>query len=315
MSIDQPDTLFGQVRKPISMAMQPFPKITGKHGDFLSNLRQLKQQHTNLTDVINLEGTVKLHGMHADMVFDLSAANSSPHFQSRNRILLADEDCSGSGWPCSLTSLPQSGEALQDLKRQILQRFSNRNFGFSIKKSSPLVIAGEWIGENMQPDTALRQLSKRFVILGIRINKKWQHDSDFADIELPEFKIFSIFRGQQSKVAFSLDDISKDNPALLQIQRLADMVESCCPFAQSFGINHGHGEGVVWKPGTPAGRADAKYWLKTKGPLSGPENRIDLAVMAFDKEKKKSIEQICSEWLTPRRIEQGFEALLSLIHI
>ncbi|KAK5948074.1 hypothetical protein OHC33_010915 [Knufia fluminis] len=290
-----------------------FPKISGKHEDFLSQLQKLKYEG-KLPPTLEVEGTVKLHGMHADIVYDLhdefadeAATSKSILFQSRNRICAADEN--QQGWPRDIAQFP---DALTYLKTRVLTRFEERNPDKVINKAFPLIIAGEWIGGRVQRGVGLAELSNRFVILSIQLNGLWQKDEDYADIEAEKAAIYSVFRARQTKLKFDTSNITADNPTLFEMQRLADEVEKACPFAAAFGIKNSRGEGVVWKPGVPEARADAKYWLKTKGPICGKENRIDPAKIAADAARNLTIGDAATRWVTPRRIEQGFEYLLEM---
>lgn len=287
-----------------------FPKISGKHTDFLANLQKLKAEG-KLPPILDLEGTTKLHGMHADIVYDLNrpqtnpaASNQAITFQSRNRICSPDEN--QQGWPRNVAQFPDALTYLQD---RILTRFAERNPKEPINRSFPLIIAGEWIGNRVQKDVGLAQLSTRFVILSIQLNGLWQKDSDYADIEATRAKIYSVFRAHQTVLKFDTSNITDTNPTLFEMQRLADAVELSCPFSAAFGVPNARGEGIVWKPGVPAARASAKYWLKTKGPVFGKENRIDATKIAADKAKNLTIGDAASRWVTPRRVEQGFEYL------
>jgi len=288
-----------------------FPKISGKHQDFLANLQQLKSE-SKLPPILDMEGTTKLHGMHADIVYNLHEARTDPAaapnqtvlFQSRNRICEPDE--SQQGWPRDIAQFP---DALTYLQNRILTRFVEKNPDTTLDTAYPLIVAGEWIGGRVQKDVGLAQLSNRFVILSIQLNGVWQKDSDYSDIEATRAGIYSVFRARQTKLAFDTSNLTADNPALLEMQRLADSVERCCPFAAAFGIADAPGEGVVWKPGVPSARADAKYWLKTKGPVFGKENRIDPAKIRADAARDLSIGDAALRWVTPRRVEQGFEYL------
>lgn len=287
-----------------------FPKISGKHQDFLAGLRRLKFEG-KLPPLLDLEGTVKLHGMHGDIIFDLNKISADAGvipdpvlFQSRNRICEPEED--QQGWPRDIAKFP---DALEYLKQRFITRFGERNPNDVINKAFPLIIAGEWIGGRVQRGVGLAELSNRFVILSVQINGLWQKDEDYADIEAEKAGIYSIFRARQTKLKFDTLNITDDNPALFEMQRLADEVEKSCPFAAAFGIKNSGGEGVVWKPGIPSGRADAKYWLKTKGPTFGKENRIDPVRIAADAAKKLTIGDAATKWVTPRRVEQAFEYL------
>ena len=287
-----------------------FPKISGKHQDFLAQLQHLKYEG-KLPPTIDIEGTVKLHGMHADIVYTLNetsvdqAVLSKPIlFQSRNRICEPEEN--QQGWPRDVAQFP---DALVYLKKRILARFEERNPDKIVDRAFPMIIAGEWIGRKVQKGVGVSQLTNRFVILSIQINGAWQKDEDYSDIEAEKAGIYSIFRARQTKLQFDTSNIAEQTAVLFEMQRLADEVENACPFAAAFGIKNSRGEGIVWKPGTPEARADAKFWLKTKGTIWGKENRIDPARITADRAKNLTIGDAVSQWVTPRRIEQGFEYL------
>lgn len=55
----------------IALGDTAFPKISGKPKDFLKQLNNLKASG-NLPFRLIMEGTVKLHGCHADIVVDLN---------------------------------------------------------------------------------------------------------------------------------------------------------------------------------------------------------------------------------------------------
>ena len=152
----------------------------------------------------------------------------------------------------------------------------------------------------------ISQLTTRFVILAVQINGDWQRDEDYADIEAAKAGIYSIFRSKQAKLKFDTSDINETNPTLFEMQRLADEVEKSCPFAAEFGIPNSRGEGIVWKPGVPEARADAKNWIKVKGPLSGLENRIDPERIAADAARNLTVCEYAPRWVTAGRLEQGW---------
>lgn len=289
-----------------------FPKISGKHVDFLTLLRRLKHED-KLPPILDLEGTVKLHGMHADIKYILNSRTesgvytSTTVFQSRNRICEPEED--QHGWPRNVARTPA---ALKQLRDQVILVFQKNNPDATIDLAKPLVVAGEWIGGRVQKDVGIAMLTTRFVILSIQVNGVWQRDADYKDIQIPEAGIYNIFACGSHIVKFDTQNLTEDNPALLELQRLADAVEVCCPFAARFGIPNSRGEGIVWKPGTPEGRSDAKYWLKTKGPTFGDVNRIDPIRIAADQARSLTVAEAVDRWVTPRRIEQGFEYLLEM---
>jgi hypothetical protein len=287
-----------------------FPKISGKHGDFLHQLQRLKADN-QLPEILDLEGKIKLHGMHADILFDLTNSNDhtafSVRFQSRNRICAPNED--SQGWPIQVA---QHQDALKYLKSEVLRVFATHNPGVKVDANFPIIIAGEWIGGRVQKTVGLAQLTTRFVILSVSVNCVWQRDVDYKDLQCPKANIYNVFNCGSMVLKMDTRDLSDNNPVLLEMQRLADQVEACCPFAAHFGVARSRGEGIVWKPGIPAAMADSKCWLKTKGPISGKENRIDPARIAQDRKRNASVDECVKRWVTPRRIDQGFEYLLEM---
>lgn len=203
-----------------------FPKISGKIHDFMAGLRSLASS-TSLPPILDIEGTVKLHGMHADLVFDLSGLPTSGYnskavndvsaldavlalsestaqpgpvvsplqvkFQSRNRI--CDPELNQHGWPKNIASVP---DALVYIRDRVLARYVSKNPSIPLNTAHPLIIAGEWIGPKVQKDVGVSQLSARFVIISIQINGNWQNDADYSDIEATKANVYSIFRSGQS---------------------------------------------------------------------------------------------------------------------
>lgn len=126
---DKPDTLY--------------PKITGSVKDLIRNL---SHQHNRDPEIaipttIPLTGTVKLHGMHADIVID---SNNEIRLQSRNvRSLNLSNDIQG----FAARMLPLREEILK-LKSRIHARFLELNTDLAINPEHPLIIAGEWVSPN-----------------------------------------------------------------------------------------------------------------------------------------------------------------------
>ena len=284
-----------------------FPKISGKPNDFLRNLTHLRREG-KLPETLMLEGTVKLHGMHTDLVFDLRTCNTAVKYQSRNRECHFYDD--QLGWPIKISKFEKE---LNTLKDAILTRYKRRNPAQPLDKSKPLIVAGEWIGRKVQRYVGTSELSRRFVVLTISINGKWQNDYDYGDIECPEALVYNIHRVPQYLVSLDTRDMTVKNPALFELQKLADQVEKACPFAATFGIEKGMGEGIVWKPAIPECRGDAKYWLKTKGPYYRSEDRIKPYIhdprvnIGVTKWTASQIQRAAREWVTQRRIGRAYQ--------
>lgn len=107
---------------------------------------------------------------------------------------------------------------------------------------------------------------------------------------------------------------------------LSDVVEAYCPFAEVMGVSKDdcRGEGIVWKVGTPLGRADPRLWYKTKGVVT--RRKIDNQAQSnrrkakkqpqpgYDEsnEEKENVKQLAECMVTERRVEQGLEYLHEL---
>jgi hypothetical protein len=288
-----------------SFPFLPFPKITGKINEFLVNLDRLSKSRKFRGSQIQLEGTVKLHGMHGDIVYDLSVAGADVIFQSRNRICNPDE--SQQGWPRNIS---KQAQALKSLKSKILTQYKAKNPTSRIDVTKPLIVAGEWIGHKVQPGVGVSQLSARFVILSIQINGIWQPDPDISGISEPSAAIFNITDIPPFVVTYDIADRSPTNSALHQMQGLADQVETVCPYAAHFGVVGGRGEGIVWKAASDIARGNPKYWFKMKGPISDPVNHINInPTGTWPVQAALSPERAAKMWVTTRRVQQAFEYL------
>ena len=309
-----------------------FPKIDGKAKGFIYELERRVPAETHS---LSLEGTIKLHGTHADILYDLSQADielarnvsssgrtesvteANPtaagiRIQSRNLELgPGKENC---GFP---TVLLQHCTHLHSLKALILRRFCSMYAGVAISLDSPLVVAGEWIGSGVQKGVAINQLTKRFVMLSIALNGKWLDDALFADIEIPEAGIYNVRRAGTFTVKLNPKDrpMSEEDGVFGEMQELAEKVMLRCPFAATFDIE-GKGEGIVWKIDDDMWRGEPALWFKTKG--DGFEKRTAKERMSagehskFEdgkKAEKMRARELAEAWVTERRVEQGFEFL------
>lgn len=311
-----------------------FPKIEGKTNTLRATMGKLNEKH-KLPAVVTMEGTVKLHGLHADIIFDLSDLSASQHgkhapiwtdsmgndeagndspglkgvtFQSRNRVCAPTDDLIG--WPRQISRQPA---ALTYLRGRILARFHEVNPNTKLLCEKPMIIAGEWIGRGVQKSVGINKLERGFVILSININGMWQRDSDYAMIEANRASIYSIYNAPPYEVQFDTSDLSDMNPAFFEMQRLADEVEAACPFAARFGFPDMPGEGIVWKLGTREGRLNPRCWIKTKGPAFGESSsRLSKRNAEMKVDRDMTLGKLADFWITDRRVEQGFEYLLEM---
>jgi hypothetical protein len=283
-----------------------FPKISGKHADFIANIYYVRENSPNFpkdATEIPLVGTVKLHGAHNDIVIH---ADNRIQLQSRN---VPNLGLGHDSYDFAKRMLPLQPEILT-LKEQIQARFKERNPGVEIEDEHPLIIAGEWIGPGVQKGVAISELPKRlFIIISISINGRWQPDDSYADISHPEVGIYHVSRGGIFKHSVLLGSEAEMEASLAALQPLADAVEKECPFAKTFGIT-GQGEGIVFKPTMGRLGEDARLWLKVKGPLAmGGGLRIPKLKMEVGVEQLELAITFAEAAVTESRLEQGWDYL------
>ncbi|KAI9713112.1 MAG: hypothetical protein M1820_001097 [Bogoriella megaspora] len=286
-----------------------YPKITGKQNEFVARLGKLGFR----PGTIELIGTVKLHGAHADIVID---SQEDIRFQSRNALSI-DPGNDNYGFVASMRPFTNK---LLDLKNQYHARYAQLNPQTPIDPQYPLIIGGEWIGRGIQKNVAISGLNRSFVIISVNVNGTWQPDELYADVQDESAGIYNISRGGFYYQSLSLDPPGdklrlKGTASFAAMQETTDAIDKVCPFASSFDIT-GTGEGIVWKPRYPPFSADPKLWYKTKG-------RTHLGVQTSRKAKSaKQVEQVTAKEpalaraqafaeraVTERRLEQGMEYL------
>lgn len=184
-----------------------------------------------LPNDINFKGTVKLHGTNASFVFSTEGLS----YQSRTGIITPLKDNAG------FATFYSSKENVARLEKIDAQ------FRADHKLSYEAVIAyfGEWCGGNIQKGVGLSQLSKRFVLFGIKEyvddeNSIWYPIEGIRD---PEMNFFNITDYPTFEITLDLNDPAKITETLSE---LTDAVEAECPFCKAFGISNSTGEGIVW---------------------------------------------------------------------
>ncbi|KAH8724069.1 hypothetical protein GQ44DRAFT_288134 [Phaeosphaeriaceae sp. PMI808] len=273
-----------------------YPKITN-HIDEIA--KTWKEVAVDSVQAMPIVGTVKLHGTHADI---LVYNDNRLVFQSRNIVgLQISKDNVGFA-----TCMAQKTKPLLRLRDFIVARFTQLNPSATIDSDSPVLIAGEWIGEKIQKDVAISQLSKRFVIISININGKWQRDSDYGFIALPNHNIYNISRaGVFSRVLYSSDPLR----TAAELLPLAEQVATKCPFATTFGLDGG-GEGIVWKPALDPYNSNPALWFKTKGGRFKPTfARAPRQAPETAEQNREAAADVAKTWTSQARLEQGLEYL------
>ncbi|KAH8750649.1 hypothetical protein BGZ57DRAFT_834357 [Hyaloscypha finlandica] len=253
-----------------------FPKITGKIDELIENYTyKFGTKYPN----INLVGTVKLHGTHAEIVIE---PDNTIRLQSRNRLSL---DVEHDNCDVAASLLPLKKEILE-LGESVKLRWRQINDNEELEDNDTIILAGEWIGPGVQKKVGISKLPKRcFVILSIFINGEWQESEGYVNIHNESAGIYNIARG-----GFYHEVLDFKDPETLEMSKEKLMartmeVENECPFAKSFGIS-GIGEGIVWKVDFPLHNGP-RFWLKTKG----PEHRVTQT----DKLRKEEMKAGASE--------------------
>ncbi|KAF1849451.1 uncharacterized protein K460DRAFT_91105 [Cucurbitaria berberidis CBS 394.84] len=318
MPFAKPESLPKAVKDPLPTTRRPamvptvdtkstlYPKITNYIAEIVQGLQHLNHDPENpekevILDPIPIFGTVKLHGTHADIVI-----YNDDHivFQSRNVAgLSATRDNQGFA-----TAMSKKGKNLLRLRDLYLARWTHLNPNATIDALHPVVIAGEWIGEKIQKDVAIAQLSKRFVIISVNINGQWQNDTCFSGISLPNHDIYNISRAGRFSATLYPEDIQR---TISEVEPLAEQVASQCPFAETFGVK-GEGEGLVWKLAPPQYNSNTSLWFKTKsGKFKPTFAQPPKKVKSFDtvEEKRKEAASVAQVWCSEQRLEQGWDVL------
>ncbi|KAF2643706.1 hypothetical protein P280DRAFT_444768 [Massarina eburnea CBS 473.64] len=279
-----------------------YPKITNHISEIVQALTwQLRDPENPEAEVklnpIAIVGTVKLHGTHADI---LVGGDNKIILQSRNKTNLR-VTADNYDFAKSMQSLDPTIIQLRDSFRE---RWKVLNPDETLDDSLPMTIAGEWIGEKIQKGVAIAKLSKRLVIISIKINGKWVADSDYKDIEAPDHGIYNISRAGIYHSILYAEDLQR---TVNELELLADKVATQCPFAKSFGIT-GEGEGLVWK--LVPYISDAQLWFKTKGGRFKPTFTPAPKKLSADQEEKRAFAATVAKlWCSELRLEQGWDYL------
>ncbi|KAJ8119131.1 hypothetical protein OPT61_g16 [Boeremia exigua] len=281
-----------------------YPKITQHVAEVVKNLKDPKhasdRPHEDLIlEPIPLVGSVKLHGTHADI---LVYNGGEIVLQSKNvpNITVANDNLGFAAAMADKTT------AIREIRDRYLARWNILHSDISLDLQHPVLIAGEWIGANIQKDVAISQLLRRFVIISVNINGSWIQDTQYPDIEAPASSIYNISRGGTFTATLYPHDVAR---TLSETEPVAEAIASSCPFAASFGV-YGEGEGVVWKPAPPHLNSDPAQWFKTKGGRFKPTFAPAPKTLSRDvQEKRDAADELAALWSTEERMQQGWAFL------
>ncbi len=308
---------------------EPFPSI--EH--FRKAKDQIKKFIKGEDNNLNLRGTVKLHGSHADIVYEKRDGKDHIQYQSRNRILTKGKDQDNCGFAKFMDDITFQVLYTQLIKPTLdIYNQSNvktagagetkyevdeeddddedgdnskaaKNTDETKENTIKVMLSGEFCGGNIQKGVALTQLPKMFVIFAVKINEHYEDLYAYRSIQLPDQRIYSIFRVEPFRIPFSLTDSTI--PDKLQI--ITDKVERECPFAKSFNVV-GTGEGVVWCLEPYAHRT--RFWFKVKGEEHKSTRVITLKVKSTEeKAALQDATNIAILALPKPRLQQGLDYL------
>ena len=269
-----------------------YPKIL-KLSDFIYTVRK----HLLPLSSIHLTGSVKLHGTHADIVFQ--PTSNTIRCQSRNKFSLVPGNEDNFGFAAFVAALEQ--RKLVDLRDRILERYKKLNP--DTKVEGEVVLAGEWCGTGIQKKVALNEIPRFFAIISINVNDTFLPDWEYSDICNEDIRIFHIGKAGFFEHEVKLNDLDASDK---EIKHLTDEVEKECPISKLFGVS-GLGEGIVWKARDHCG--DPKFWFKSKGDILAVSHSNKLPASAVDKENRDRIENFAKAIVSEVRLEQGWDLL------
>lgn len=244
--------------------------------------------HTRELPTLRFQGTVKLHGTNAAVVYDFASKELS--YQSRERVLTLEQDNAGF-------------MAAQMKNEAAWLEFLNTMFYPGVAK---VAVYGEWCGQGIQRGVAVSELPKMFVIFAVKFIDQdgtscWAEpitgDQGFTEIpgvnDIEEFTTWEL-------------DIDFANPELAQNRmiEITQAVENECPVGQAFGVS-GIGEGVVWTCVTPG-------WDSMRFKVKGEKHSVSKVktLAAVDVEAIQALKDFVDATVTEQRLEQGLDNLV-----
>jgi hypothetical protein len=279
-----------------------YPKITQHVSEVVKALKELQRNPHEPEQMdpapIPIVGLIKLHGTHADI---LVHHDDTIVLQSKNvaNITLANDN---QGFAAAMAD---KAHVILSLRDRYIARWKELNPTLQLDPQHPVLVAGEWIGMNIQKDVAISRLSRRFVIISANINNSWVQDNLYSSIECPSSAIYNISRGGAFHATLYPQDIAR---TLAEVEPLAEAVAASCPFAASLD-SPGEGEGIVWKPSSSY-NAYPSLWFKTKGGRFKPTFIAAPKFIPVDQQAKRdAADKVAAIWCTDERLQQGWDYL------
>lgn len=280
-----------------------FPSIEQYRGA-VKSIRDNCEYHGVALPTVTFQGTVKLHGTNAGIVFCL--ATGEMWAQSREQCITPESD--NAGFARFVADNDNTFRTLFKTSQDL------SGLGDDPAKPTHLAIFGEWCGKGIMKGVAINQLEKRFVVFGCRVitdaeipTLRWLPGTDLVTIvaSAPNERVFCI----QNFKTWTLDiDFARPEIAQNELVRITDEVENECPVGKAFGVS-GIGEGVVWKilvpvPGMPHAN---ELIFKVKGKKHSDTKVTTTAEV--DVEKVANARAYADAVITDHRLEKMAEKL------
>lgn len=251
--------------------------------------------HTRELPTLKFQGSVKLHGTNAAVVYDV--ASDSISYQSRERVLTLEQDNAG----FMAAQSKNDAQWRRDMQSLIGHYIIQVDSTLAITK---VAVYGEWCGQGIQRGVAISELSKMFVIFAIKLifedeTSEWC-PLEFSTINIPEVHDIDVIGTTW------LLDIDFSHPELAQNRmiEITQAVENECPVGKAFGVS-GIGEGVVWTCITPG-------WEGTRFKVKGEKHSVSKVktLAAVDVEAVQALKDFVDATVTEQRLEQGVDNLV-----
>jgi hypothetical protein len=240
---------------------------------------------TALMPTLSYEGTVKLHGTNAGVVFENGGIT---YCQSRENIITPEKDNAGfAKWFCAL-----SQEDLDVIRS---------NFPADWQK---VAVYGEWAGQGIQKNVAISALPKAFYIFAAKTIIENDDEGEWLNVrnwKLPQ-GIYNIYNFQTFKIYINFES---PEPSVAEINKWVLDVEAECPVGKAFDVSD-IGEGIVFRC-TAKEWESSRYWFKAKGDKHSNSKVRKLATV--DIQKYETEQSFISAVLDEGRLEQAFNWL------
>ena len=271
-----------------------YPKIfrLANFVDYLEYKQELRPEDAR----VHLTGSIELHGIHVDVVFE-SPTSEHYRLQSRTQLnLVAEKDVAG--FATFMSSLGPG--VLLPLRDRIVQRY--RHLNLSVDVAGEIVVAGEWCGKGVQKKVAVGTVDKFFAIVSINVNGGWIPDWQYTDISNEEHRVFHIGKAGFLTHTLDLNDLSLSE---WKIEKVVRDVERSCPFAKAAFAASGAGEGIVWKATVHC--EDPQCWFKSKGDDFAVSKLNKLPAAALAKDNPDRVKNFAAAIVTKARLVQGWD--------